>query len=70
MLNAIRVDDWKIAFASERGPISEAFRETPAWPLITNLRADPFESAVHESAIYMRWYAGSMWLMVPAQCQF
>lgn len=67
MLNAIRVDDWKVAFAIERGPINEAYRETPAWPVITNLRADPFESASRESGMYLRWYADNMWLMVPAQ---
>lgn len=67
MLNAIRVDDWKVSFAIERGPINEAYRETPAWPVITNLRADPFESASRESAMYLRWYADNMWLMVPAQ---
>lgn len=29
MLNAIRVDNWKVAFAIEMGPISEAYRSTP-----------------------------------------
>jgi arylsulfatase len=67
MLNAIRVDDWKIAFAFEKGTINEAYRQVPAWPLITNLRADPFESASRESDMYLRWYADNMWMMVPAQ---
>jgi len=67
MLNAIRVDDWKISFATEKGAINEAYRETPAWPVITNLRADPFESASRNSGMYVRWYADNMWLMVPAQ---
>ena len=67
MLNAIRVDDWKLAFATERGAINTAYRETPAWPVITNLRADPFESASRESGMYVRWYVDNMWLMVPAQ---
>jgi len=67
MLNAIRVDDFKIAFATEEGAINEAFRKVPAWPLITNLRADPFESAQHDSSMYTRWYADNMWMMVPAQ---
>lgn len=67
MLNAIRVDDWKIAFAFEEGAINEAYRKVPAWPLITNLRADPFESASRESALYTRWYGDNMWMMVPAQ---
>jgi hypothetical protein len=67
MLNAIRVDDWKVSFATEKGAINEAFRETPAWPVLTNLRADPFESASRNSGMYVRWYADNMWLMVPAQ---
>jgi arylsulfatase A-like enzyme len=67
MLNAIRVDNWKVAFAVERGAINEAYRETPAWPVITNLRADPFESGSRESGMYVRWYADNMWMMVPAQ---
>lgn len=46
LLNAIRVDDWKVAFAIERGPINEAYRDTPAWPVITNLRADPFRPVI------------------------
>jgi arylsulfatase len=67
MLNAIRVDDWKIAFAFEEGDITEAYRKVPAWPIITNLRADPFESAYRESRMYVKWYADNMWMMVPAQ---
>ena len=39
----------------------------PQWPVITNLRADPFESASRDSGMYVRWYADNMWLMVPAQ---
>ena len=67
MFNAVRYNNWKLAFAKEKGPINEAVRETPAWPTITNLRADPFEKAQHESGLYVRWYVDNMWLMVPAQ---
>ena len=67
LLNAIRVDDWKVSFAIEEGGINEAIRKTPSWPVITNLRADPFESAYEHSGMYIRWYADNMWLMVPAQ---
>ncbi len=67
LLNAIRVDDWKIAFAIEEGAINEALRQVPAWPVITNLRADPFEHAYDGSGMYVRWYADNMWMMVPAQ---
>lgn len=67
MLNAIRVDDFKVAFAIEEGAINEAYRKVPAWPLITNLRADPFEHAQDGSGMYLKWYADNMWMMVPAQ---
>ena len=67
LLNAIRVDDWKVAFASEDGPMPKAYRKVGAWPVFTNLRADPFESAQRESDMYVRWMADNMWLMVPAQ---
>jgi arylsulfatase A-like enzyme len=66
-LNAVRVNDFKLAFAIEEGAINEAIRVTPNWPVITNLRADPFEKGYHESAMYVRWYADNMWLFVPVQ---
>jgi arylsulfatase len=38
------------------------------WPLIINLRADPYEKAPHEAELgYLRWYADNMWTFVPAQ---
>ena len=43
-LNAVRYDDWKVKFAITEGAINTAYRKTPAWPVIVNLRADPFES--------------------------
>ena len=45
-LNAVRYDDWKVSFAITEGAINTAYRKTPAWPLIVNFRADPFESAL------------------------
>ena len=66
-LNAVRVQDFKLAFAIEEGPINEAIRVTPNWPVITNLRADPFEKAYNEGEMYVRWYADNMWLFVPVQ---
>ena len=37
-----------------------------AWPLVINLRQDPFEVSA-DAALYTRWYADQMWLFVPAQ---
>jgi len=65
-LNALRYRNWKLHFTYMEGPINEAFRKTPAWPLVINLRADPFEVS-WKSAMYIRWYAENMWLFVPGQ---
>jgi len=65
-LNAIRYNNWKLHFSYMEGAINEAFRVTPSWPLVINLRADPFEVS-WKSGMYLRWYADNMWLFVPAQ---
>jgi arylsulfatase len=66
-LNAIRWKDWKVHFAVQEGNIATAIRDVPGWPLIVNLRADPYERASHESPMYWRWYADNIWLFVPVQ---
>ncbi len=66
-LNAVRVFDWKVHFALQHGSIATGVRSVPGWPLIINLRADPYERAANESAMYTRWYADNMWLFVPVQ---
>jgi len=65
-LNALRYNDWKLHFTLMEGAINEAYRKTPSWPILFNLRADPFEVS-HESALYIRWFADQMWTFVPAQ---
>ncbi len=37
------------------------------WPLIVNLKADPYEKMPFESQMYMRWYGDNLWLFVPIQ---
>ena len=67
-LNAIRVDDWKISFATIHGNIATGVREVAGWPLLVNLRADPYEMMwKHGTMGYWRWYADNMWTFVPAQ---
>jgi arylsulfatase len=67
-LNAVRWKDWKVHFATLEGGINTAIRETPSWPLIINLKADPYEIMWDESKLgYLRWYADNMWLFVPIQ---
>ncbi len=56
-LNAVRVNDFKAHFAVQAGDITTAVRQAPAWPLVVNLKADPYEKAVHESKMYLRRYA-------------
>lgn len=66
-LNAVRYKDWKIHFSVMEGAINEAYRKTPSWPLIVNLRMDPFEVGP-DAALYVRhFYADQMWMFVPAQ---
>ena len=40
------------------------------WPLIINLKADPYEE-MHEEADmgYLKWFADNMWLFVPVQAE-
>ena len=66
-LNAIRVKDFKISFATILGgSMPKGYRHTQAWPVVTNLRADPFETADKDSDLYLRWYGDNMWTFVPA----
>ena len=65
-LNAIRYNNWKVHFTIMEGSINEAYRKSPSWPVVINLRADPYEVS-WKSALYTRWYADNMWLFVPAQ---
>jgi len=65
-LNAVRYNNWKLHFTIMEGPINEAYRKSPSWPVVINLRADPFEVS-WKSAMYIRWMADNMWLLVPAQ---
>ena len=66
-LNAVRWKDWKVHFAVQTGNIATGVRSIPGWPAIVHLRADPYERAVLDSQMYMRWYADQMWLFVPVQ---
>jgi arylsulfatase len=60
-LNAIRVQNWKIHFATQAGNIATGTRSTPAWPLLVDLRADPYEKGPNEADLgYLRWYGDNM----------
>jgi arylsulfatase len=69
-LNAVRWNDWKVHFAVVEGNIATGVRETPGWPVIYNLKADPYEEMTfRESMFSARWYADQMWLFVPIQAK-
>ena len=66
-LNAVRYKDWKAHFTIMEGAINEAYRKTPSWPIIVNLRMDPYEVSP-DAAMYVRdFYAETMFMFVPAQ---
>ncbi len=66
-LNAVRYKDWKLHFTYIEGDLTEAYRKSPSWPVVYNLRMSPFERPYFESRMYLRWMADQMWLFVPAQ---
>jgi hypothetical protein len=68
-LNAVRWNNWKVNFAGVDGNIATGTRKVTNWPLIVNLRADPYEQMPFESEMYIRWYVDQMWLFVPIQQQ-
>ena len=66
-LNALRYDDWKIHWTIMEGGINEAYRKSPSWPLIINLRMDPYEVSPDSEMYIRQFYADQMWTFVPAQ---
>jgi arylsulfatase len=66
-LNAVRYGDWKFIFTEMSGNLPTAWKKTPSWPLIVNLRRDPYERFPWQSEMYLKWYADRMFLMVPVQ---
>jgi arylsulfatase A-like enzyme len=64
-LNAIRWKDWKVHFRKMDDWIHGV--ESKGWPLVVNLKSDPFERALDESELYLRWYGDKLWLFVPMQ---
>ena len=70
-LTALRYDDWKLIFLEQK-----AYKTLRAWmepwtplrfPLMFNLRRDPYERAYRTSNTYWDWLADRMFLAVPAQ---
>jgi arylsulfatase len=66
-LNAVRIGEWKIAFTDMSGALPTAWKRSPSWPYITNLRRDPYERFYTEAEMYIRWFGARMFLLGPAQ---
>jgi hypothetical protein len=49
------------------GALPTAWKATPSWPMITNLRLDPYERWQDQSEMLLHWYGKRMFLMGPAQ---
>jgi arylsulfatase len=66
-LNALRVHDWKLSFATIEGNIATGTRSVPGWALIANLRMDPYERGLGEGGGAIEFLARNIWLLVPVQ---
>lgn len=66
-LNAVRWHKWKVNFTEMSGNLPTAWTKSPSWPIITNLRLDPYERWQDQSEMYLKWYADRMFLLRPAQ---
>jgi len=65
-LMAVRYDEWKLAFKTIDGNLFTGKEDSTNVPLVTNLRADPWERYQSESMLYGRWWGDKLWTMVPA----
>ncbi len=66
---ALRYNNWKMTFLRQNS-IGFKVWETPfeelRWPMLTNLRMDPFERANDESTSYIDWVGPRMFMLAPA----
>jgi len=65
-LMAVRYDEWKLSFKTIKGNLFTGKEDSTNVPLVTNLRADPWERYQSESMLYGRWWGDKLWTMVPA----
>jgi arylsulfatase A-like enzyme len=66
-LAAIRMGEWKIVFTEMSGNLATAWKKSPSWPYIMNLRRDPYERFFEQGDEYLKWFGKRMFLMGPAQ---
>lgn len=67
-LNALRVGDWKVSFATftEGSNFLQAQQFPARVPFIVNLKMDPLESFQQESVNYPQWWTEHAWAVGPA----
>jgi arylsulfatase len=69
-LMALRYDRWKVIFQEQRAEgfmvWSDPFVKL-RWPMLIDLRSDPFEKGPQGSIYYSDWAARRMFVLVPAQ---
>jgi arylsulfatase A-like enzyme len=65
-LMAIRYNAWKVSFKTILGNLFTGSETTTNVPLVTNLRADPWERYQTEAMLYGRWWGEKLWAMLPA----
>jgi arylsulfatase len=65
-LMAVRYGPWKITFKTIEGNLFTGHEASTNVPLMTNLRADPWERYQSESMMYGKWWGQKLWTVVPA----
>ncbi len=69
-LNAVRIRDWKVHFAVGDAWFGGTVAFPQNFPLVTNLRMDPFEEVIGDidkMPLYFRWAADKLWIYQPMQ---
>ena len=70
-LTALRYGDWKLIFMEQRTEETLRIWQGPfvelRFPLIVNLRRDPYERGMKTSNTYLDWVMDRVYLAVPAQ---
>ena len=68
-LNAVRWGDWKLSFATFQGNIPTGARFAANQPVLTHLRADPYEQMHHESSMDTHSYDDTLRLFAPVHAK-
>ena len=66
---ALRYNNWKITFLRQNAvgfKVWEAPFEELRWPMLTNLRMDPFERAFDETIGHTHWQSERIFAIAPA----